>query len=73
MADKAQEAFEKMVELLEGSISEKVNAHISALRVDLELKGNNDFGNILIRKVVGKSVARHFPVTTDKLQKATEG
>jgi hypothetical protein len=53
----------KIMQVVERNISEKVEKHLSALRVELRLEGNDDLMNALVRKVAKKSIDEHFPVT----------
>ena len=61
--DNVNSAFARMIKIFEHSVSEKVEKHISALREEMNLGGNDDFINVLVRKVIQKSIEEHFPVT----------
>jgi hypothetical protein len=59
----ANASLGKIMTIVERNISEKVEKHLSALRVELRLDGNDEFMNALVRKVAKKSIDEHFPVT----------
>lgn len=59
---------EILLELYKDHLRNVVDKHISDLRIELGLKGNNDTVNIIIRDIIKTVSEVHFPVENSDME-----